>query len=133
LLQAILQVRKANKEDKLRQELLTLTPGARIKIRGHSGVFEVSLVRVDDQKRDVEVIWDHGILRTFKWGNVILGDSDASTMMGDIAIPGISAAETQPSYNILETSAVSSSGPPANTILPSLSSLAPELAFTSLY
>ncbi|KAI0028527.1 JmjC domain, hydroxylase-domain-containing protein [Vararia minispora EC-137] len=73
---AILQARKASKADKVRQELLTLPPGARIKIRGHSGVFEVSLVGINDQARTVDVIWDHGTQRTFKWASIIPGEGD---------------------------------------------------------
>jgi len=41
---------------------------SRIKIRVSAGVFEVSLLRVIDETKSVEVLWDRGVKREFKWG-----------------------------------------------------------------
>jgi len=49
---------------------------ARIKIRVSAGVFEVSLVRVIEETSSVEVLWDRGIKREFKWGSVVFGSTD---------------------------------------------------------
>ena len=49
---------------------------SRIKVRVSSGVFEVSLLRVIDETKSVEVLWDQGVKREFKWGAVVLGSTD---------------------------------------------------------
>jgi hypothetical protein len=50
---------------------------ARIKIRVSAGVFEVSLIRVIEETKSVEVLWDRGIKREFKWGSVVFGNTGA--------------------------------------------------------
>lgn len=50
---------------------------ARIKLRVSAGVFEVSLVRVMEETKSVEVIWDRGMKREFKWGSVVFGNTEA--------------------------------------------------------
>lgn len=49
---------------------------ARIKIRVSAGVFEVSLIRVIEETKSIEVLWDRGIKREFKWGSVVFGSTD---------------------------------------------------------
>lgn len=49
---------------------------SRIKVRVSSGVFEVSLLRVIDETKSVEVLWDQGIKREFKWGAIVFGNTD---------------------------------------------------------
>ena len=49
---------------------------SRIKVRVSSGVFEVSLLRVIDETKSVEVLWDQGVKREFKWGAIIFGNAD---------------------------------------------------------
>lgn len=48
----------------------------RIKIRVSAGVFEVSLIRVIEETSSVEVLWDRGVKREFKWGSVVFGSTD---------------------------------------------------------
>lgn len=48
----------------------------RIKIRVSAGVFEVSLIRVIEETNSVEVLWDRGVKREFKWGSVVFGSTD---------------------------------------------------------
>ena len=48
----------------------------RIKLRVSAGVFEVSLVRVVEETSSVEVIWDRGMKREFKWGSVVFGNTE---------------------------------------------------------
>lgn len=55
---------------------------ARIKIRVHSGVFEVSLIRVIEERGSVEVLWDGGQPREFKWSSVVLGKSKEGEVVG---------------------------------------------------
>ncbi|PBK83290.1 JmjC-domain-containing protein [Armillaria gallica] len=68
--------KKASKQDKIRNELMALPDMARIKIRVSAGVFEVSLVRVIEETGSVEVLWDRGSKREFKWGSVVFGTTD---------------------------------------------------------
>ncbi|KAG8215808.1 JmjC domain, hydroxylase-domain-containing protein [Butyriboletus roseoflavus] len=78
---AIAAAKKANKQDKIRNELLALPSMSRIKIRVSAGVFEVSLVRVIEETKSIEVLWDRGIKREFKWGSVVFGQTDDQTVM----------------------------------------------------
>lgn len=54
---------------------------SRIKIRVSAGVFEVSLVRVIEETKSIEVLWDRGIRREFKWGSIVFGQTDDQTVM----------------------------------------------------
>ncbi|KAI0294099.1 JmjC domain, hydroxylase-domain-containing protein [Multifurca ochricompacta] len=76
----MLEVKKANKQDKIRKDLLALAPMSRIKIRVSAGIFEVSLVRVIEESSSVEVLWDRGIKREFKWGSVVFGNLEGQTI-----------------------------------------------------
>ena len=76
IVQAVAAAKKANKQDKIKNDLLALPSMARIKIRVSAGVFEVSLVRVVEETSSVEVLWDRGIKREFKWGSVVFGTTD---------------------------------------------------------
>ncbi|KAI0687828.1 hypothetical protein BC835DRAFT_1419662 [Cytidiella melzeri] len=73
---AIAEAKKAAKQDKIRNELIVLPPMSRIKLRVSAGVFEVSLVRVIEEIQCVEVIWDRGLKREFKWGSVVFGNTE---------------------------------------------------------
>lgn len=55
--------------------LLELPPMTRIKLRVSAGVFEVSLVRVVEESSSVEVLWDRGHKREFKWSSVVFGNT----------------------------------------------------------
>ncbi|KAG6372655.1 JmjC domain, hydroxylase-domain-containing protein [Boletus reticuloceps] len=78
---AVAAAKKANKQDKIRNELLALPSMSRIKIRVSAGVFEVSLLRVIEETGSIEVLWDRGIKREFKWGSVVFGQTDGQTVM----------------------------------------------------
>ncbi len=49
----------------------------RIKLRVSAGVFEVSLLRVIEETKSVEVLWDRGLKREFKWGSVVFGSTES--------------------------------------------------------
>ncbi|KAG6868897.1 hypothetical protein C0993_008195 [Termitomyces sp. T159_Od127] len=68
--------KKEAKQDKIKAELMALPEMARIKLRVSSGVFEVSLIRVIEATSSVEVLWDKGERREFKWSSVIFGNTD---------------------------------------------------------
>lgn len=69
-------MKKAQKQDKIKSELVALPSMSRIKIRVSAGVFEVSLVRVIEETCSVEVLWDRGMKREFKWGSVVFGATE---------------------------------------------------------
>ncbi|KAI5891675.1 uncharacterized protein SCHCODRAFT_02629768 [Schizophyllum commune H4-8] len=68
--------KKAAKQARIRDQLRALPPLSRIKLRVSSGVFEVTLVRVLEEACAVEVIWDRGARREFRWGSVVFGATD---------------------------------------------------------
>ncbi|KAG6828873.1 hypothetical protein H0H92_006482 [Tricholoma furcatifolium] len=72
----IAAAKKEAKQDKIKTELLALPEMARIKLRVSSGVFEVSLIKVIEATGSVEVLWDKGEKREFKWNCVIFGNTD---------------------------------------------------------
>ena len=53
---------------------------ARIKIRVSAGVFEVALLRVMEETGSVEVLWDRGVKREFKWGSVVFGGTEGQVI-----------------------------------------------------
>ncbi|GLB42769.1 putative jmjN domain containing protein [Lyophyllum shimeji] len=72
--------KKEAKQDKIKAELLALPPMARVKLRVSSGVFEVSLIRVIEATRSVEVLWDKGDKKEFKWNSVIFGNTEGPVL-----------------------------------------------------
>ncbi|PFH49168.1 hypothetical protein AMATHDRAFT_76346 [Amanita thiersii Skay4041] len=88
--------KRANKLDKIRSDLLALPSMARIKIRVSAGVFEVSLLRVIEETKSVEVLWDRGIKREFKWGSVVFGSTGATVQQK----PSEPLAEPEPGQTV---------------------------------
>jgi hypothetical protein len=80
LSQAVAAAKKAAKQNKIKQDLLALPPMTRIKIRVSAGVFEVSLIRVIEETGSIEVLWDRGVKREFKWGSVVFGSTEGQTI-----------------------------------------------------
>ncbi|EJD00680.1 JmjC-domain-containing protein [Fomitiporia mediterranea MF3/22] len=72
----VVAARRANKQDRVRNELLALPVMSRIKLRVSAGVFEVSLLSVNEERNTIEVIWDDGIRREFKWSSLVWGKTD---------------------------------------------------------
>ena len=56
--------------------MVALPAGSRIKLRVSAGVFEVTLCRVVEESSSVEVLWDRGMKREFKWGSVVFGNTE---------------------------------------------------------
>lgn len=78
---AVAAAKRASKQDRIKSELAALPPMSRIKIRVSSGVFEVSLVRIVEETGSVEVLWDRGVKREFKWGSVLFGQTEGQTVV----------------------------------------------------
>ncbi|VDC01252.1 unnamed protein product, partial [Peniophora sp. CBMAI 1063] len=83
------------REDKLRSVMVGLKPGSRVKVRVHSGVFEVSLVGVDEEARTVDVLWDRAIQRSFKWGSVVFDEAGLGNLSPGAVILN-APSQTQP-------------------------------------
>ncbi|KAF8513261.1 JmjC-domain-containing protein [Hysterangium stoloniferum] len=68
---ASIALKKASRDERLIRDIDALKDMDRIRIRNSSGVFEVSLVQVNKDRRTVEVLWDGGQKREFKWGSIV--------------------------------------------------------------
>ncbi|EJT98514.1 JmjC-domain-containing protein [Dacryopinax primogenitus] len=64
---------KQRKDEARRKNVLALKEGDRIRIRLSSGVFEVTLLKVDEITEKVEVMWDDHSRRAIKWGSIHWG------------------------------------------------------------
>lgn len=89
--------KKANKSEKLRNDLAALSEMSRIRIRNSMGVVEVSLVKVcqigirrasvpylcplqvHHERGTVEVLWDGGQKREFRWGSIVWSSDGQTT------------------------------------------------------
>ncbi|KAG8731860.1 hypothetical protein FRC11_001925 [Ceratobasidium sp. 423] len=67
----LVEARKADKQQKLDAEIGALKQYARIKVRASGGVFAVTLVNVYEDRRTVEVMWDQGLTKEFKYTSVV--------------------------------------------------------------
>ncbi|KAL4244558.1 JHDM3 histone demethylase family protein [Abortiporus biennis] len=106
------EIKRQQKQDKIRNELVALPPMARIKVRVSTGVFEVSLVRVIEEEKAVEVLWDRGIKREFKWGSVILGNTEG------VKVVGSKPSEVAPEILAQQRSVTSTPAPRMTTLHP---------------
>jgi hypothetical protein len=70
----VVEARKADKQQKLDADIGALTQYSRIKVRASGGVFAVTLVNVYEARRTVEVIWDQGATKEFKYSSVVWTD-----------------------------------------------------------
>ncbi|CAE6492394.1 unnamed protein product [Rhizoctonia solani] len=70
----LVEARKADKQQKLDAEIGALKQYARIKVRASGGLFAVTLVNVYEDRRTVEVIWDQGSTKEFKYTSVVWTD-----------------------------------------------------------
>lgn len=77
---AVTDAKRAQKQDRIRNNLLALPQMSRIKLRVSAGIWEVSLLRVIEETSSVEVLWDRGVKREFKWGSVVFGNTEGLTI-----------------------------------------------------
>ncbi|EJF57709.1 hypothetical protein DICSQDRAFT_111328 [Dichomitus squalens LYAD-421 SS1] len=70
----LLKKKEAN-EKRIRDRVMSLAEGSLIKLRITNGIFEVQLLRVIEDRRVVEVLWDadKDIKREFSWKSVLVG------------------------------------------------------------
>ncbi|CAE6482174.1 unnamed protein product [Rhizoctonia solani] len=94
----MVEARKADKQQKLDAEIGALKQYARIKVRTSGGVFAVTLVNVYEDRRTVEVIWDQGSTKEFKYTSVVWTED------GEVQEKPGKVAEGAPSGNDLTSS-----------------------------
>ena len=70
----LLEARKADKQQKLDSDVGALIQYSRIKVRASGGVFAVTLVNVYEDRRMVEVVWDQGLTKEFRYSSVVWSD-----------------------------------------------------------
>ncbi|KAB5590048.1 jumonji family transcription factor [Ceratobasidium theobromae] len=70
----LVEARKADKQQKLDADIGALTQYSRIKVRASGGVFAVTLVNVYEDRRTVEVMWDQGSTKEFRYTSVVWTD-----------------------------------------------------------
>jgi len=66
--------RKSRRDDERRA---LLVPGARIRVRTASGIYEVTLARVVDEQNGVEVMWEGDTRKMYKFGSVVWKEDTA--------------------------------------------------------
>ncbi|KAF8500621.1 hypothetical protein BU17DRAFT_72067 [Hysterangium stoloniferum] len=97
-----------------RYGLLPLWFADRIRIRNSSSVFKVSLLQVKKDRGTVEVLWDGGQKREFKWGSIVWsssGETGRKPTAEEIATNPVPLKPT-PKY-VAWTSSTVRCGPPA--------------------
>ncbi|KAG8733006.1 hypothetical protein FRC10_000490 [Ceratobasidium sp. 414] len=70
----VVEARKLDKQQRLDADIGALTQYSRIKVRSSGGVFAVTLVNVYEDRRTVEVIWDQGGTKEFRYSSVVWSD-----------------------------------------------------------
>ncbi|KAG8701435.1 hypothetical protein FRC08_004080 [Ceratobasidium sp. 394] len=70
----VVEARKLDKQQKLDADIGALTQYSRIKVRSSGGVFAVTLVNVYEDRRTVEVVWDQGATKEFRYSSVVWSD-----------------------------------------------------------
>ncbi|KAF7290510.1 Specific transcriptional repressor [Mycena indigotica] len=91
--------RRASKQDALKAEILSLPLFSRVKIRVSSGLFEVTLIRVLEEKQSVQVLWAANEVREVRWANLLLASNTSAHLVEvpTLYSPTINdSSETQP-------------------------------------
>lgn len=88
------QAKRKEKTDAFIRGISAIPPYARIRIKLPSGLFEVTLVSVDQQKEEVEVIWTTGSTRRCKWSTIVWDQDGPKYTMPLVAISATDISST---------------------------------------
>ncbi|KAG8771287.1 hypothetical protein FRC12_003708 [Ceratobasidium sp. 428] len=88
----VVEARKLDRQAKLGADIGALTQYSRIKVRASGGVFTVTLVNVYEDRRTVEVIWDQGGTKEFRYSSVVWSDQPDGAVQEK---PTVTAPSTQ--------------------------------------
>ena len=77
-IQATLAKKKEANEKRIRDRVMGIPEGSLIKLRITNGIFEVQLLRIIEERRTVEVLWDadKDQRKEFSWKSVLVGNTD---------------------------------------------------------
>lgn len=75
---ATLAKKKEANEKRIRDRVMGIPEGSLIKLRITNGIFEVQLLRIVEERRTVEVLWDadKDQRKEFSWKSVLVGNTD---------------------------------------------------------
>ncbi|KAG8875366.1 hypothetical protein FRB97_005178 [Tulasnella sp. 331] len=99
--------KKLAKQEKIKQEVLALPAEARIRIKNSSGLCEVTLVSVNEERRSVIVLWTDGDRKEFQWSSIVWSDVPEGMVVRKVAdelgalrpsVPPTSSASNGTSY-----------------------------------
>ncbi len=87
--QATLAKKKEAHEKRIRDRVMSIPEGSLIKLRITNGIFEVQLLRIIEERRTVEVLWDadKDLKKEFSWKSVLVGNTEgiAAQKPSDVA------------------------------------------------
>ncbi|KAG8772667.1 hypothetical protein FRC12_002956 [Ceratobasidium sp. 428] len=107
----VVEARKLDKQAKLDADIGALTQYSRIKVRASGGVFAVTLVNVYEDRRTVEVIWDQGGTKEFRYSSVVWSDQpDGAVQEKPTDIVSAQSQSTQPDSRSTALYALGTSG-----------------------
>ncbi|KAM5532458.1 hypothetical protein V8D89_013874 [Ganoderma adspersum] len=149
---ATLAKKKEANEKRIRDRVTSIPEGSLIKLRITNGIFEVQLLRIVEERRTVEVLWDadKDLKKEFSWKSVLVGNTEGIVAQkpSDVAPrpspapvatrPAVivpSASYLTPAYRPLAAAAspATSSGHPAPPPTASTSAQAPPPMYASYY
>ncbi|PIL32652.1 transcription factor [Ganoderma sinense ZZ0214-1] len=75
---ATLAKKKEANEKRIRDRVVNIPEGSLIKLRITNGIFEVQLLRIVEERRTVEVLWDadKDLKKEFSWKSVLVGNTE---------------------------------------------------------
>lgn len=85
IVQIVRERKKAAKQEKIRRDVLALPPDARIRIRNTSGLCEVTLASINEERKSVVVLWTEGERREFQWTSIVWSDVPEGTVVRKVA------------------------------------------------
>ncbi|KAG8931016.1 hypothetical protein FRC02_003334 [Tulasnella sp. 418] len=78
---SVQQRKKEAKMEQIKRDVLSLPPESRIRIRNQSGVYEVTLVSVHEDRNSIVVVWGDGERKEFKWSSIVWGQVPEGTVV----------------------------------------------------
>ncbi|KAG8995096.1 hypothetical protein FRB94_009473 [Tulasnella sp. JGI-2019a] len=103
--------RKLAKQEKIRQEVLALPSEARIRIKNSSGLCEVTLVSVNEERKSVIVLWTDGDRKEFQWTSIVWSDVPEGTIVRKVAEEVAQSKAMRPAVTATATTSNGSSYP----------------------
>ncbi|KAI1789319.1 hypothetical protein LXA43DRAFT_1021605 [Ganoderma leucocontextum] len=102
---ATLAKKKEANEKRIRDRVMGIPEGSLIKLRITNGIFEVQLLRIIEERRTVEVLWDadKDQKKEFSWKSVLVGNTDGIVAQKPSPVaprPSPAPVATRPTSNV---------------------------------